>query len=159
MSSAVTGVLLAMRAQSEVTTQLTRHLEPARISARKLRTYLRRANAHGAYVVIAQAGAEYEQNLHAYNDDLKKVAEVIGESKMLADTDAQRAALAQIAHLWSGLNGYVASNAGAFELLRAGNMRQAQLAYIAPPSVDPAIELTAKYIAECDRLAASAEQR
>jgi diguanylate cyclase (GGDEF)-like protein len=159
MSSAVTGVLFAMRAQSDITTQLTRHLEPARISAWEIRNYVRRADAHGAYVVMSRAGAEYERNLHAYNDDVNKVAEVIGEANLLADTDEQRAALAQIGYLWSGPNGYLMGNFRAFQLSRAGKVRQAQLAYIAPPSLDPVIELTAKYIAECDRLAASAEER
>lgn len=159
MSSAVTGVLLTMRAQSEVTTQLTRHLEPARISAWQIRNYVHRADARGAYVVMSRARAEYERNLHAYNDDVNKVAEVIGESNLLADTDEQRAALAQIGYLWSGPNGYLMRNFRAFQLSHDGKVRQAQRAYVASPSVDSVIEMTAKYIAECDRLAASAEER
>jgi diguanylate cyclase (GGDEF)-like protein len=159
MSSAVTGVLFTMRAQSDITTQLTRHLEPARISAWEIRNYVRRADAHGAYVLMSRAGAEYERNLHAYNDDLNKVAEVIGASNSLAETDEQRAALAQIGNLWSGTNGYLTENFRAFQLSRAGKVRQAQRAYIASPSVDSVIEMTARYIVECDRLAASAEGR
>jgi diguanylate cyclase (GGDEF)-like protein len=159
MSSAVTGVLLTMRAQSDVTTQLTEHLEPARMSAWQIRIYVHRADAHGGYVVMSRAGAEYERNLHAYNDDVNKVAEVLGVSNLLADTDEQRAALAQIGYLWSGPNGYLMGNFRAFQLSRAGRVPQAQRAYIESPSVDPVIELTAKYIAECDRLAASAEGR
>jgi diguanylate cyclase (GGDEF)-like protein len=162
MGSALAGVLLAMRAQSDVTTLLTRHLEPARVSAWKLRNYVRRADAHGAYVIMAQAGKdheEHEDNVRDYNDDLKRVSEVIAESKALADTDAQRAALAQIGHLWSGPNGFLAENARAFELSRAGKVHQALRKYIAPPSIDSVIEMTAKYIAECDRLAAAAVDR
>src|SRR5664279_3217124 len=148
MSSAVTGVLLTMRAQSEVATQLTGHLEPARISAWEIRNYVHRADARGAYVVMSRAGAEYERNLHMYNDDVNKVAEVIGASNLLADTDKQRAALAQIGYLWSGPNGFLMGNFRAFQLSRAGKLGQAQRAYVASPSVDSVIELTAKYIAE-----------
>jgi diguanylate cyclase (GGDEF)-like protein len=108
---------------------------------------------------MSRAGPEYERNLYAYNEDVDRVAEVLGASNLLADTDEQRAALAQIGYLWSGPNGYLMGNFRAFQLSRAGNVRQAQRAYIASRSVDPVIEMTAKYIAECDRLAAAAEQR
>jgi predicted signal transduction protein with EAL and GGDEF domain len=43
--------------------------------------------------------------------------------------------------------------------LRAGKVRQAMRKYIAPSSIDSVIEMTAKYIAECDRLAAAAVDR
>jgi len=159
MSSAVTGVLLTMRAQSQVTTQLTGHLEPARISAWQIRNYVHLTDASGAAVVMSRAGPEFERNLDAYNDDVNRVAEVLGASNLLADTDEQHAALAQIGYLLSGPDGYLMGNFRAFQLSRAGKMRQAQRAYIASRSVDPVIEMTAKYIAECDRLAAAAEQR
>jgi diguanylate cyclase (GGDEF)-like protein len=158
MGSALAASLFVVHAQADVTTLLIHHLQPARISARKLQLYALRADDHEGYVVMAQTARQLAENLQAYDDDLKQVVYLIAQLKVQADTDAQRAMLTTFEQLWSGRNAYLARNGRAIALRRAGKSRQAQAAYFRS-SADPVIKLAGRYISECNRLATAAEDR
>jgi diguanylate cyclase (GGDEF)-like protein len=158
MGSALTEALFVVHAQADVTALLIHHLQPARISARKLQLYALSASNHEAYVVMAPTAKQFADNLRAYDDDLKQVVDLVARLKVQADTDAQRAMLATFEQLWSGPNGYLVRSGRAIGLRRAGKLRQAQTASFLT-SADPVIKLAGSYIVECNRLATAAEDR
>jgi methyl-accepting chemotaxis protein len=140
----VTNLVLANQ-QAATANRIVTHLMPARVAARDIVAWVRSADDDGAWYVMTTDPNQSASLMQSYKADLKQVDSVVATAKQLADTPAQRDALASFETFWLGANGYIQGNISAFALKDAGKAAEAQSAYVSVPFV-PSLDAAQKYI-------------
>jgi methyl-accepting chemotaxis protein len=89
--------------QAAISDRIVSHLDPARIAAAKIVTLVRSIDDDGAWVVGSMSGdkAHSDQVLQTYYSEVDQLKGVVTTALALADTDAQRVAIAKFqAFFW-----------------------------------------------------------
>ena len=157
--------------QASISDRIVSHLDPARLAARDIVTLVRAIDDDGAWYVNALPGdtAHAAEMLRSYYAGVDQLKATIDETRTLADTDAQRAAVdkfvaffwgtkpptaaqlstldAQSHPIYTGADSYLFGNEQIFAEDRAGESAKASFDYTTVPFV-PALDSAQAYIDE-----------
>ncbi len=160
----------ASRRQTDLTNQIVRHLDPARLAAQNVVTLVRSIDDDGAWMVDSYAGNKrrYVQLAATYYQEVTTLKTTMRQALTLADTTQQRQAIrrlmafywgtqplsaadrtmldAQTHDVFTGDNGYLFENEKVLAEVRAGHSAKAALDYTMVPFV-PALQSAQSYIA------------
>jgi PAS domain S-box-containing protein len=159
MGTTLTVDIVASGNQSAISDRIVNHLDPARIAAAKIVTLVRSIDDDGAWVIYSMSGdkAHSDQLLQNYYSEVDQLKVTVASAIDLADTDAQRAAMAkfqasfwgtspltdadrstldaQSKYVFTGSDGYLFGNEQVFVEARSGQYLKAALDYTTVPFV------------------------
>jgi methyl-accepting chemotaxis protein len=145
--------------QSAISDRIVNHLDPARIAAAKIVTLVRSIDDDGAWAVNSMSGdkTHSDQLLATYYSEVDQLKATVATALDLADTDAQRAAIAkfqafywgakpladadrstldaQSKYVFTGSDSYLFGNEQAFAEARSGQYLKAAFDYTTVPFV------------------------
>ncbi len=135
--AALVGVFVADAQIKVLTTLQTTTLLPARTAANRLHISGLKADDEGSYYLMERRPAQSAQYLAAYRSDIADFRSSLEDATRLADSDKQRALIADIHKAIDGPQGWYQGNEAAFALKAARKFGEAERNYVAsPPSFD-----------------------
>ncbi len=150
MVVALAANFVVVSQQTATAQRIVLHLQPAEKAARDIVTDVRSADDDGAWYILTGDGTQAAQLMQSYRADVEAVNRTVTTARALADTAAQRAALAEFDAFWSGKDGYLAGNDAAFALKDVGKDADARAAYVSVPFV-PSLDAAQEYIGVVER--------